>query len=473
MLKRTISLALCLVMVFSLTACSITTGGDEGSDYYVVESYITETVSKEDTDADASSKKDTSSKKQQQTQQTQSTTAQTGVVDDKETAGRFDVNFKGKTAKVLVWYTPESWEQGIYDAWQKQTGAKIKFVPVKDSTLMFQKLTALIAANDAPDATFMNEDQFPGLITKKLAQPITKMIDKSKDTWLAYDLMDQLKYDGEYYGLTDHFWGSALFVYFNKKIFGSNTKVKKTPLDYYNEGKWTWDAFYELAKATTVVQNGNTTVWGAKMEDMGAFARSAGASVISPNNGKFTNTMNTKEFKDGFNFIKKIMGDGYLTKNEGSWTGGNVAMQVSAMYYIRENNHKGWASANFDWDWVPFPSYTGGKSYNPGGIQFGFVPRKAKNAEMGFNLINFRAYYQENMKSISQTNKEWLARWKKTVTGNVFNFTGVGIVGSQIWTLYSELADPNTPLQTTIDSWKTVIDGKIDTYEKDKAAFNF
>ena len=62
-------------MVFSLTACSITTGGDEGSDYYVVESYITETVSKEDTDADAdaSSKKDTSSKKQQQTQQTQST----------------------------------------------------------------------------------------------------------------------------------------------------------------------------------------------------------------------------------------------------------------------------------------------------------------------------------------------------------------------------------------------------------------
>lgn len=471
MLKRTICLALCLVMVFSLTACSITTGGDEGSDYYVVESFVTETVSKEETDkdTDASSKKDTASNKQP----TSSQVAQTGNVNDKETGGRFDVNYKGKTAKVLIWYTPETWEQGIYDAWQKQTGAKIKFVPVKDSTLMFQKLTALIAANDAPDATFMGADEFPNFITKKLAQPITKMIDKSKDTWLAYEIMDSLKYDGEYYGLTDHFWSSSLFVYFNKKIFGSNKKVKKTPLDYYNEGKWTWDAFYELAKATTVVQGGNTTVWGAKMEDMSAFARSAGAAVVSPNNGKFTNTMNTKEFKDGFTFLKKIKGDGYLTKDEGSWTGGNVAMQVAPQYYIRENNHKGWASANFEWDWVPFPSYTGGKSYNPTGIEVGIVPRKAKNPEMGFNLINFRAYYQENMKSTSQSNKEWLARWKKTVTGNVFASAAEGLMGSQIWTLYSELSDPNTPLQTTIDSWKSVVDGKIETYEKDKAAFKF
>ncbi len=472
MLKRTLSLVLCLLMVLGLTACSITTGGEDGSEYYV-ESFITETVSKEDTDTDkdASSKKDTTSKKD-----TSSKVTQPGnVVDNKETAGRFDVDYSGKTVKLLLWYTPEPWEKQIYDEYEKQTGAKIKYIPVADATLMFQKLTALIAANDAPDATMFDANNyFPSFITKRLAQPLTKYIDKSKDTWLAYNLMDACKYNGEYYGITDHFWGGTKFVYFNKKIFGSSTKVKKTPLDYYNEGKWTWDAFYELAEALTVKdKSGNVTQWGAKYDGYGAFSLSAGASVIKPNNGNFTNTINSKEMKDSYEFVKKLNKNNYMTKDQGSWTGGNIAMYVYDQYPVRVDKYESWKNAKFEWDWVPFPSYTGGTSYQPIGVQLGIVPRKAKNPELGYSLVNWRAYYQANMKAISQSNKAWVERWKKAVTGKTYFSVEPDIIGNQVWTLYAELSDPSKSLENSIKSWTTVVDGAIRDYEKEKKSFSF
>ncbi len=472
MLKRTISLALCLLMVFSLTACSITTGGDEGSDYYVVESYVTESTDGETTDvsSDTSSKKDPASQQETTSNKTSSTTT---AVDNKVTGGRFDVDYKGKTVKLLLWYTPQAWEQQIYDDWQKQTGAKIKPITVKDASYTFQKLTALIAANDAPDATMMSGENFPNFITKKLAQPITKYIDKSKDTWLAYDIMDTIKYDGEYYGLTDHFWGGTQFVYFNKKIFGSSTKVNTDPLKLYESGNWNWNTFADLAEKLTVKQGANLAVLGAKYTEVGAFARSAGATVIKSNNGTFTNTIDSKELKDAFTFVQKGVKAGYLDNNKGTWESGNVAMYIFDQYPIRVENYGGWKTANFEWDWVPFPAPPTGTAYQPTSVQVGIVPRKAKNPEIGFNLINFRAYYQENMKATSQSNKAWLERWKKAVTGKTCSSLEAGIMGNKIYNLYTDLSDPTKPIQTTIDSNKTVVKGAIETYEKDKAAFKF
>lgn len=474
MLKRLVSVVLCLLLVLGITTACTTTK-EEGSEYYYVDSFITTTQNKADGDnTDSGSDKTTSSDKGS-SKNNSTGSAVTNNIDsetvEKETKGRFDVDLSGTTIKLLTWYTPESWEQKIYDEFEEKTGAKIKIIPTGTSSVT-QKLTALIAANDAPDAAAMESAYFPQFITKKLAQPLTSYISKEKDTWLAYELMDMCKYDGEYYGITDHFWGTSVFVYYNKKIFNSSTKVKSNPLELYNSGKWTWDAFYDFAEKLTVKdKNGNVTQWGAKAQIVNAFSLSAGATVIKSNNGKFTNTINTAEMKNAFTFVQKLYKNNYYTKDQGSWESGNVAMYIFPQYPVRVDNYSDWKGIDFDW--VPFPSYTQGTSYQPADIQLGIVPRKAKNPEAGYLLLNWRAYCQENMKTVSQSNKEWVERYKKAATSKKNCSLEVGVLGDDVWKLYAELSDPENSLQSKIDSWSSVINGKIKDYEKEVEDYKF
>lgn len=478
MVKKSVSILLCILLLFGITTGCATTE-EEGSEYYYVDSFITTTKETENdvlggstsggsktgaASGSASSGKGTSANSNVTSNLDSSTVEQ-------ETKGRFDVDLSGTTINLLTWYTPEDWEQAIYDEFCAKTGAKIKFIPTGTSSVT-QKLTALIAANNAPDATMMGGSQFPQFITKNLAQPLTKYVDTKKDTWLAYDIMDMCKYNGEYYGITDHFWGDDYFVYYNKKIFNSSTNVKSTPLDLYNAGKWTWDAFYDLAEKLTVKdKNGNVTQWGAKSAFVNCFGLSAGASAITINNGKVTNTLNSTEMKNAFTFVQKLYKNNYYTKDQGSWESGNVAMYIYPQYPLRVDNYSSWKGV--DYDWVPFPTYTQGASYQPTDIQLGIVPRKAKNPEAGYLLLNWRAYCQENMKAISNTNQEWIERYKKAVTGKTKCSLEVGILGDDVWTLYGELSDPEKSLQSTIDSWSSVIDGKIKSYEKEVEDYKF
>lgn len=464
--KKTVTVALSVLFVL-LTFSGCTKEGTESWVEYDDVSYITVANEKKEKE-DSSGTADTSSSKGKK--------APTGTVKlPDEIKGRFEkLDYSGKTIKLLVWYNPQNWEQKIYDDFEKITGAKIKLVQQGSFASGVNKLAALIAANDAPDATMMTQDKFPHYITKKLVQPLTKFIDKSKDTWLAYDIMDDIKYDGQYYGITDHFWGDIYFVYFNKDLFNKNLDVQKNPLELYKEGKWNWDAFYDLAKKMTVKDDqGHITQYGSITTERNLFALSAGANVCTPNNGHFTNTLNTKQMKDAAAMEKKLAEGKYYVNNAGDFANGNVAMYVCPQYYIRSKGRldRSKGKISFDWDFAPFPAYTGGKSYNPAGYQFGVVPNKAKNAEAGYMLLNYRSYCQENLTTLTQYSEEWTERFKKTALGSTHASLDVGIIGDSIWNFYSELFNAGSNAQTTIDSWIPKVDGKIKTYEDEQKAY--
>lgn len=389
------------------------------------------------------------------------------IMTERPKSGRFDnLNYKGKTIKYLIGYNPQAWEQQIYDEFEKITGAKIKYIQEGTSS---NKLAALIAANDAPDVYRMRQEQYPDYITKKLVQPLNKYIDREKDTWLAYELMDRIKYNDLYYGITDHYWGDLIFVYFNKDLFDKNLDVQKNPLELYNEGNWTWDTFYDLAKKMTVKDDqGHITQYGSTSTLLNLFALSAGAGIVEGSNGVFRNTLNTKQIKDAAEMEKKLAAGGYYKPEEGNFTQGNVAMFLYPQYRMREKGS--WGRTSFKWDVAPFPAYTGGTSYTPAQYEFGVVPMKAKNPEAGYMLINYRAYCQENMTTQKEISKEWLALWKKAATGKTMPCLDLGVCGD-IWGLYRQLADPSSNTQTVIDSWMPRIDGKIKSFEAEAAAY--
>ncbi len=383
------------------------------------------------------------------------------------TKGRFDgLNYEGITIKVLVWYTPKAWEQKIYDDFEKLTGAKIKLIQQGKNA---NKLASLVANGDSPDVAMMNQDNFPSYITKKLVQPLDEYIDKSKDTWLAYDIMDKVKYGNSYYAITDHFWGDSYFVYYNTKLFDENLDIKKNPGDLYASGDWNWNTFYELASKMTKKDNqGNITQYGSITSFDNTFALSAGALVITPTNGIFKNTLNSAEMKYASEMEKKLRKDKYMVSNAGDFNSGNVAMYIYPQYALQapENYFK-----NVEWDVVPFPTNPNGESYNPSGYQFGTIPKGAKNAEAGYMLINYRAYCQENMTTFSNPSQKHKEMFKKVCTGDTCASLDVGLLGSQVYGLYQDLFDHTQSTQTTIDSWSSKIDGAIKEYEQEMAAY--
>lgn len=468
-IKRTFMVVLSVIMVLSLfSAC--------GKQEVKWESYYDEDdISHIDVPGDSANSSGSSSSGTKKVTKKKTTNVTSSEIEEakKATGGRFDnldySKLKGKDAiKLLVWYTPEEFEQKIYDQFSEITGAEIKYVQVGTST---NKLAALIAANDAPDAAMMEDKDFPSYITKKLVQPLDSYIDKSKDTWLAYNIMDDIKYDGKYFGITDPFWGDTFFVYFNKDLFDNELSVEKNPLDLYKEGNWTWDTFYDLAsKMTKKDSKGSIIQYGSIHTHLNLFALSAGASVVTPNGGKFTNTLNSQQMKDAAEMEKKLSAGGYYVVDQGDFAKGNVAMVVYPQYPIR-NKMKSWSSYTFKWDVVPFPKYPNGPSYNPAGYQFGVVPNKAKHPEAGYMLLNYRAYCQANMTTLTNTTEEWKKLYRETALGKTKAPLDVGVVGTSMWNLYRELADSSQKTQTTIDSWLPRIDGKIREFEEEVKAY--
>ncbi len=386
-------------------------------------------------------------------------------VDTSATKGRFEgLNYKGKTLKILVWYDPDTWEQSIYDQFEDMTGAKIKFIR-QAGTADTGKLASLVASGDSPNMAMMNETQFPSHITKKLAQPVTKYVDKSKDTWLAYDIMDNTKIKGDYYGVTDYRWGDTVFVYYNKDLFNAALDVEQDPGELYEAGKWNWNTFYDLAKKMTKKdKSGNITQYGSKSTSNNAFALSAGATLISANNGNFTASINTKQMKDAAEMEKKLRKDGYYsTDSKGDFSMGNLAMYVYPQYPLRAPYKY---FKNINWGVVPFPSYPNGKSYTPSSLQMGIVPAGAKNVEASYMLINWRCYCQSTMSTMTDMPAENKELYKKVSSTNPCTPFDMGIL-DQMYRIYTDLNDPTKSTQTTIDEYIPIINQKIDEYKEE------
>lgn len=475
--KRIISALLAALMLCGVMCSCKKATSSESSGYYYDVSYITTTTSGSTGTAGNSNVGGSSN---QSTASTGTVSGSTGAnvtskVDVTSTGGRFDVDLSGTTIKVLLGYTPSDYEQEIYDQFCAKTGAKIKYISRGNKTRS-EKLVALIAANDAPDATVMRTDttDFPSFITRKLVQPVTSYV-KNTDTWLDWDIMNALKYKEDYYAITDTSWGDTLYVYYNKDILENDINVKSTPKQLYEAGTWTWDAFYELAKTLTKKDSSNKiTQYGCVLIHKNCFALSAGASLVKYDNGKFTNTINTTAMKDASNMYRKLIKDNYITPVDGDteWSAGKAAMNIYPQYILRQSlnstHTKSWAP--FNWDVVPFPSYTGGQSYEPLSAECGVIPAKAKNPEAGALLWLYRAYCQANFSTLKNENADMVNLYKKTLSSATYFSLDVGVVGDGA---YNDLLDPSASLQTAIDSWSSKIDGKIAEYEKEQTMYNF
>ena len=365
---------------------------------------------------------------------------------------------KGTTIKILLWYAPDKDEKKEFDDFETMTGAKVKVIQTSYDNYQ-TKIASSIAARDPLDSVHMSADWYPAFVIRGLMQPIDNYIDKN-DEVLDFTSMDLLKWGGKYYGVAGKDDASCMMVYFNKTMF-DNTLGVKNPLQLYNEGNWNWNTFADLAKKMTVVSGGKTTRHGFAAYSYMGFMLSAGGSFFQIKNGKdITVSIKTSNAVAGWKFYKDLYSDGYAGDSGSNcisnFVSGKTAMLAHYSWIIKDRytapDTYSFASMNDEWDWVPFPSYPDGKSYQPVELSVWGIAKGSKNP-LGAYLLNHWRAEGRGATSGSQLPNEEIQRLQKMYALPKGVDFGKSVMGSDLWSLCWDMYDPDGDIDSAVDEW--------------------
>ncbi|MGE5557409.1 MAG: ABC transporter substrate-binding protein [Bacillota bacterium] len=173
-------------------------------------------------------------------------------------------------------------------AFEKATGAKIK-IQVIPETEYYKKVVAAITAGSGPDIAWFNIGVRPAWMVKKLLRPLSDYIDfKDPEFQKASDYSrvtaDHYSYKNKIYGINGLELSDRL--YYNKEILEVNGQ--EDPYKLFKEGKWTWERFFEMAKALTLDTDGNGKIdqWGYQAWLSDQWFTSNGVRFVKFVNGK-------------------------------------------------------------------------------------------------------------------------------------------------------------------------------------------
>lgn len=192
----------------------------------------------------------------------------------------------------------DSWYfQGVIhhalDEWCLEHGATWSQMLTNDTNV----LMASIAAGKAPDLYFSYK-QWPLVANLGLVQPITEYYDELADKYGA-DFLEIMKYQGEYYGINAP-WNEMTVIQYDRTRF--EEMGVKTPREYWEEGNWTWETFYEVCKAVTKDTDGdggNNTVGIGIYQGTSCFA----PSIAVDANGNLSSLLNTDKNREFYQMI--------------------------------------------------------------------------------------------------------------------------------------------------------------------------
>lgn len=227
------------------------------------------------------------------------------------------------------------------DTYQKNYGGKVKLI-YSSWDNWDTKIITRMAAGDPIDVVFGGSGNFPRFYTKGYLQPINSYVDL-KAPCLNKRAMDQIfKYNGKYYLASqygsNHFW----VVLYNKDLLlEEGIDESEMPIELYRKGKWTWDAFVNLAKKLTADTNGDGKVdrYGVGCWYPQIFVYSNGATYVNVDSkGNAKLNFDDPKVQKGLNTVLKGIKEGWMITDYNTTSTG-LAQRKIAMYIERWYNY--------------------------------------------------------------------------------------------------------------------------------------
>lgn len=365
----------------------------------------------------------------------------------------------------IVWnMTQEAWDQAQADnpkafdlVWSTKKAFEEKYggtVTVEGVAWGDQASTVIakVNAGDVCDLAEAHDQNFPVYGAKNIVQDISKYIDLDDDFW--YDSVTK----AFTYGGVPYAAGAAatpVVIAYNKTLFEQNGV--KTPMEYFEEGNWTWDTFRDVAMQLTgdTDGDGNNDVYGFGWWDSFYVQMLAANGITHLNygdDGSITGNYQTQAAQETFTFLqngyitdKFIMipdGDNFMS----AFKGGNLAMTCEYGF----NAITAYA-CDYEIGWAPLPQGPSGAKYDCGGSITGFaIPTTSANPEGAavFIRMAYELKHQNDEGALIETYGQDQVDLMNTLAEHI-KFAPIGIekYWDANWTVFSGMKD-GTPVST-------------------------
>ena len=325
---------------------------------------------------------------------------------------------KGEVKVYIPWALSSDYNEYAAEFKRVYPQASVKYL-VGEYVNRDVKLSAYIRANNSPDIVPSGINDYPKRMISNMLQPIDSLIANTKDVKLlnVSDMQNLLSWKGKTYIMAGYPNPSVL--YYNKTLF-KNEGVK-TPLEYYNEGKWNWSNFKKAAKEMTIMDD-----TGSKLHHHGPgteweiiFPLASGVDIVNANGS--LNTGNATLRKSLQFYYDMVSKDKIAVPNRWGVLNMFAKNKKVAMYYAYNDAGSIVDNGLKDFEVVPFPKADGQNDYRGHALTGGYgVPTGAKNPEGGIafveTVLNYNARKFKEGKIKTYYTKEQQARIDKIKT---------------------------------------------------------
>ena len=243
--------------------------------------------------------------------------------------------YKNTTVKFATWINHLETE-GVdpIKSFEEKYGIKVDLVYCPQDTYI-ESVMALIASGNSPDV-YVDNPMWP--LTLQIAQPFSVTgIDLNEPIWDQSNIKATSVGDTVYgVNTVNSVWGGSFCTVFNRDLLESNGI--KTPYEYVEEGKWSWDALKEIA---IQVDKLGSDYYGCCLGEIMAFTSCYNASTTKYDSatGKFTNTIKSDGFAKAIQFMSQINKEGLVASSQELFSTGKVGWIIRDTYGIKKTGY--------------------------------------------------------------------------------------------------------------------------------------
>lgn len=296
---------------------------------------------------------------------------------------------KGKTIKMLVWWSLSDAEKKIIQKFTDTYGIKVQLISTTLANYQ-TKLASLITSRSSPDLCATLAEYFPMAVIRNRINPIDlNYWDLKNDIDLDFALMKQFSWKDKYYGVNvkGSWFSEKAIVFYNKSMF-ENARMK-TPYEMYLAGNWNWDTLWDTAKKLT---NSSKDIygWADRSYNRINWLLSNDTDFVTLDNGTIKENMTNTKVVKSLSFISDMVASNCVLKESSisDFINGRVAMFAAGSSYMQKTNQIQMQMKS-KWGVAPFPSPKGQKTvYANEGTVWSF-PVGAKNVAAANYFIRY------------------------------------------------------------------------------------
>ncbi len=244
----------------------------------------------------------------------------------------------GTTVRFATWIDHTTTEGAVPLAnLEADTGLKVELYMVKQGGYVSTLMTKM-ASGDIPDVFVSNEGDGCFPMTLQIAAPINKVstVDLKDPIW-DQTLLKTATIDGNVYlvNTIGTPWSGPNLVFYNKAIFEENGI--KTPEEYYEEGKWTWNNLLKCAKDIKAL---GADYKGIMLES-NTLTDSLGTSFIKYDykTGVFSNGIKDKALVEGYKWYADARTQGLLDGSFEAFNANKCGLIIRGPYGLKATGY--------------------------------------------------------------------------------------------------------------------------------------